>query len=578
MPFRLVVRDGERRLAFPLREGGYLVGSADGCAVRLAHPTVSQRHARLTVAGDRLTVEDLGSRNGTRIDGEKVGEGREVAAGAMLAFGSQTARVEAVAARDLEPAMTFAPIEQLEQLGERSAAAGLPPATEGFGALSAFAIERLPALLARLEERPSRQEMASLVGESLFATLPCLRVEITARFGEDGEGLLYRAERDSAAGAEVAVPWRAGGSVRTFFPHADQGECFRPVLESAASLLRLATGTPAHRADTAAAGRPPLPDPPSVAPAVRRIYRDAARVALGDIGVLVTGESGTGKEILARFVHAASPRAGAPFVALNCAALPRDLLEAELFGVERGVATGVEARAGRFEQADGGTLFLDEIGDMAPDTQARILRVLQEGEVYRLGGQAPRSARVRVIAASNRDIDAMLEAGTFRSDLFHRIADWRVELPPLRERRADIPNLAAWFLGREAARHGLRIAGISRAALGVLEAHDWPGNVRQLEREMARAVLFLEEGQLLQSVHLQDTLGRTPAAPEGETLRQRLEAEERRVLEHALEAAAGNATAAAERLGVGRTTLYRRMKELGVVADRFRSAPGHTTP
>src|SRR5262249_24359955 len=151
-----------------------------------------------------------------------------------------------------------------------------------------------------------------------------------------------------------------------------------------------------------------LPDPATVVPAVQQLYREAAKVAQGDVGVLVCGESGTGKELLARFLHAASPRASGPFVALNCAALPRDLPAAELFGIDRGVATGVEARGGKFELAHAGTLFLDEIGDMALDTQARILRVLQEREVYRLGGSAPRPAEVRVVAATHRDVKRLL--------------------------------------------------------------------------------------------------------------------------------------------------------------------------
>src|SRR5262249_17485089 len=157
-------------------------------------------------------------------------------------------------------------------------------------------------------------------------------------------------------------------------------------------------------------------------------YRDASNVAMGNVGILLTGESGTGKEILARYVHAASAQADGPFVAINCAALPRDLLEAELFGIEKGVATGVDTRAGKFELANGGTLFLDEIGDMALDTQARILRVLQEREVFRLGGTAPRKAQVRVVAATNQDVPRLIAAGKFREDLFYRVATWSAEL------------------------------------------------------------------------------------------------------------------------------------------------------
>jgi transcriptional regulator with PAS, ATPase and Fis domain len=280
--------------------------------------------------------------------------------------------------------------------------------------------------------------------------------------------------------------------------------------------------------------------------------------------VLIGGESGTGKEVLARYVHAASPRAGAPFVALNCAALPRDLLETELFGIERGVATGVEARAGKFELAHGGTLFLDEIGDMALDTQARILRVLQEREVYRIGGQAPRKAAVRVVAATNRDVPALLAEGRFREDLYYRIATWVVELPPLRARAADIPNLAAHFLGRECGRRGVRARGISRAALEALRAYPWPGNVRQLENEMARAALFLADDDVLDTSRLSPFVRQPAAAADGGRLEDALLHAEREAIRRALHAHGLDVSAAAATLGLGRSTLYRRMKALGL--------------
>jgi transcriptional regulator with PAS, ATPase and Fis domain len=268
--------------------------------------------------------------------------------------------------------------------------------------------------------------------------------------------------------------------------------------------------------------------------------------------------------LLARYLHAASDRADRPLVTLNCAALPRDLLESELFGVERGVATGVDARAGKFESAHGSTLFLDEIGDMAPETQARILRVLAEGEVYRIGGHEARPADVRVISATNRDLPAMLDSGAFRTDLYHRIADWVVEVPPLRERGADIPNLAAHFLGRACAARGVRAAGISRAALAALAAYDWPGNIRQLEKEMGRAALFLDDGELLETSQLQEEIVSGAPAGDGDDLKGALERAERSHVERVLAACGGDVPAAAERLGVGVSTLYRRMKALSI--------------
>jgi two-component system response regulator AtoC len=302
-------------------------------------------------------------------------------------------------------------------------------------------------------------------------------------------------------------------------------------------------------------------------PAVRKVYADAVRVARGDVGALISGESGTGKEVLARYLHAASPRAGRAFVALNCAALPRDLLEAELFGIERGVATGVEARPGKFELAHEGTLFLDEIGDMSLETQAKLLRVLQERTVHRLGGVAPRPADTRVVAATNRDMKGLLAEHAFREDLYFRIATWTAELPPLRERRPDIPGLAAHFLSREASRLGVKVAGISRAALDRLVAHEWPGNVRQLENEMARAVLFLADGELLDTGRLSPEIRSANPLSRGGRLEDTLAHVEREEIRKALEAEDGDVGKAAERLGLGRSTLYRRMKQLGLVED-----------
>jgi transcriptional regulator with PAS, ATPase and Fis domain len=300
---------------------------------------------------------------------------------------------------------------------------------------------------------------------------------------------------------------------------------------------------------------------------MQQIYTDAARVARGDVSVLILGESGTGKEVLASYLHRASSRFDRPFLSLNCASLPQDLLESELFGIERGVATGVEERPGRFELASEGTLFLDEVGDMALGTQAKILRVLQSGETYRLGAREPRRVDVRILAATNRDLDAMLNDGGFRTDLYHRIATWVVELPPLRHRRPDIANLAAYFLSRAAARRGLQVRGISRAALGLLHAFSWPGNIRQLRNEMERAVLFLEDGELLDTSRLgaavrEEADNRSPGS-----LAEVLEGVERDEISMALAAHRGNVEAAARRLGFSRATLYRRMKALGVDAE-----------
>src|SRR5277367_499155 len=218
------------------------------------------------------------------------------------------------------------------------------------------------------------------------------------------------------------------------------------------------------------------------APAMQEVFRAIGRLSQSTVTVLITGESGTGKELVARALHRHSPRVGGPFVAINTAAIPKDLLESELFGHERGAFTGAQTtRRGRFEQADGGTLFLDEIGDMPFDLQTRLLRVLSDGQFYRVGGHAPMRSNVRVIAATHQNLEVRVKQGLFREDLFHRLNVIRLRLPPLRERHEDIPLLARHFLAKSARELGVEPKRLSEAALKFLAAQDLPGNVRQLE-------------------------------------------------------------------------------------------------
>ena len=576
---RLVLELGDRTERHLLGASWRTLGSSPESDLAAGHPTVSRRHARLRSTAHGVEIEDLGSRNGTTVAGRRVRDRAFAEAGDEVGFGSLSGRIERVEGGDLEvavsldagPAKGARAAADPEATGEAIQPAG-PVTTASLGSLRPLVIDALPRLvdLVAARERPIR--VAQAAGAALFEHLPCLRVEV--REGEtDGErGVLFTADRGVETETSVTVRHQEGGhTLEVEFPHPAQARGFEALIAAFGRAIASGTGwrpdgegaRPETRADRGAP--PPLPHPETVVPAVRKVYADAARVADGDVSVLILGESGTGKEVLARYLHAASRRAGGPFIALNCAALPRDLLEAELFGIEERVATGVGARPGKFEAADGGTLFLDEIGDMAPETQAKILRTLQEGEVYRLGGDRPRPARVRTLSATNRELDAMIEAGTFRTDLYHRIADWRVTLPPLRRRRADIPNLAACFLAEEAERRGIGVTGITRAALDRLTGFGWPGNVRQLQREMSRAVLFLEDGQALESSHLDPAIREGEGGAESDGgLEETLARAERREIARALDENDGDVTAAAKQLGIGRSTLYRRMGELGV--------------
>jgi DNA-binding NtrC family response regulator len=564
MSYRLVVKLGDRTLRFPLRAGECDLGSNSGCAIRIGHPTVSRAHASLVIDDSGVWLTDLRSSNGTRVAGARIKEQTLVDPGLPIRFGSVEARIEVVGEDDLAAGIVLEPpsaapkatVPVIED----------PPSTIGPTVLEAFSLGHLPELIERIARGEPRDEVARAVGAALLRTLPCRRVEILQPTA-GGPGVLFAGERECTdATTEVTVSAGDGIELKVAFAGAALANAFQPLLRAAAALVSAAGPRQKSAGPTTGEHREPPhpPDPPTLVPAVREIFDQAARIARSKVSVLIRGESGTGKELLARYLHVASDRAEQPLVTLNCAALPRDLLESELFGVERGVATGVDARAGKFESAHGGTLFLDEIGDMAPETQARILRVLAEGEVYRIGGHKARPADVRVISATNRDLTAMLEDGGFRIDLYHRISDWVVELPPLRRRRADIPNLAAHFLGRACAARGVRAAGVSRAAVAALAAYGWPGNVRQLEKEMARASLFIEDGELLESSQLQSEITSTAPAAAADDLKTVLDRAEKTQIERVVAECAGDVTAAAERLGIGVSTLYRRMKALSI--------------
>ena len=303
----------------------------------------------------------------------------------------------------------------------------------------------------------------------------------------------------------------------------------------------------------------------------------ATKVAETDTTVLITGESGTGKEVVGRFIHRASHRATRPFVALNCAALPEQLLESELFGYERGAFTGAHtARAGRLEQAAGGVLFLDEVGEMSPTVQAKFLRVLQEREFQRLGGTGTLRADVRVIAATNRDPRAAMERGTLREDLYYRLSVFEITLPPLRERHEDILLLAEAFLAEIGRSVGRPAAGVSKDARDRLLAHRWPGNVRELRNALERAVILCDGG-LITGEHLPMALAAAPparsAAPSAtppatpETIPPegvKLEAIERDLIQRAMAQAQNNKSEAARLLGLARGQLYSRLKRYGL--------------
>jgi two-component system response regulator HydG len=302
------------------------------------------------------------------------------------------------------------------------------------------------------------------------------------------------------------------------------------------------------------------------APAFRAAVDVLRQAAASSATVLLQGESGTGKELAARLIHDLSPRASGPFVPVNCAAIPETILESELFGYEKGAFTGAAARKeGRFERAHGGTLFLDEVGEMSPSVQVKLLRVLQDGMVERLGGTQPVQVDVRIVSATNKDLVGEVKAGRFREDLFYRLDVVTVRLPPLRERREDVPMLAAAFLRRFTQKNGKAIQGFTANAQAALERYDWPGNVRELQHAVERAVV-LGRGEALDLPDLPEPVQRAAGSAPGPApgsvvipVGTPMDEIERLVIRETLRHTRGDKTLAAQLLGIAPRTIYRKL-------------------
>jgi DNA-binding NtrC family response regulator len=516
-------------------------------------PGVSREHAELIVCADRgVLVRDLGSTNGTRVDGVRIDQGafcgdidlalgsvqlrlRERGAldGLALALESASATIEAVVGDQPTAAPTAARslLRELRQATDECRS----PCTPGWSS------DSLVRLLQRWSELAAvdHLRLQHRVVDAVLAQAGVATDDASCVFAEHGDWQLVGAASSASARALA----EAGGELLRWA---------LPAMPSAVA--------PATTAEVSEG-----PGLPSGAAAMRIALAPLKRAAAASISVLLLGETGVGKELIARWVHRVSPHRDGPFLALNCAALPRDLLEAELFGVERGAATGVEARPGLFEQAHGGSLFLDEVGDTAPETQVRLLRALEDGRLLRVGGRKPVTVNVRVIAATNRDLDAEVAGGRFRLDLYHRLAGYTARIPPLRERIEDIAPLALHFFQHALTRNNRRSPGITAAALLALQRWHWPGNVRELRLAIERAAILLDDGEALDRSHLPETL-RSDAAPDADALRLEpaLLRAERAALIAALGVAGGEHERAWTLLGIGKTSFYKKLREHGL--------------
>ncbi len=622
---RGLVQDSEHSFVLGSTNG---VGSLPSNEIVLSAAGVSRQHARLTLGIDQLQVEDLGSKNGTYLNERRI-EQATARPGDQLRFGPVELTLEELDSEDAELAIAldYPPLDRSSAVLRRET----PLVTSSIAdALTRHWLQLVEALVTEMPEGPDGHFSAvvRLLISELQLRGTCL-LELPAE------------ERPIVLAAAGQVDDDAMESLQEALPHAfadattkADAIAFELLNPTAGAPLSLVLLTPQDAAPLALAlwgsfaGRSesePLlrlvvrlvdrfrPQPGEVhqptvntgfpslvvpagfvfgqSAAMRRIYRLMESLARGDLPVLIIGDTGVGKEYLAQILHRSSPRRQQPFVAINCAAIPAELLESELFGIGEGVASGVRKRRGRFQEADGGTLFLDEIGDMSAGLQAKLLRALQEKEVTPLG-MRPIKIDVRVLAATNQELAKRIEAGSFRADLYYRLAGWVLDVPPLGDRPEDIPALVEHFL-RDCSRSlGKRVRGLTVRALRQLVDFPWPGNVRELENEVRRLVYLCHDGAAIDSSMLSkavlenaprpvlgdsaaralDLSASPPAASDGEPRPEllaldslELEDLEQRAVREALRRCDGNQVQAAKLLAISRQKLRRRMERFGLL-------------
>jgi DNA-binding NtrC family response regulator len=607
--FRLLGEVGGASLCVLVDRSPLRLGSAPDNDAVIPVRAVSRHHAALHLSSGGLEVEDLGSRNGTFVNGDRV-ERAPVAAGDILQLGPVALALEEVPPGDAELAMTVEP----DPIRERPSDIPEPNGTDGWAEQVDSEPQPWLPLLAHVvprllgAEETLLGELLGQLGRGLGATgatvltwevnggepvvvaawgrpptdpdlelVEILRGDL-ARGGKQlathpGDGAAHPACGVVGGGADGATGLVLLGD----FPgRPASGPLLELLLATLARCPRWAPGDPAPHW---------RPDPELVLPdgyvvghstAAGALHAELRRLVSSDLPVLISGETGVGKELVARILHDSSPRRDGPFVAVNCAAIPADLLEAELFGIERGTATGVSERAGCFQHAAGGVLLLDEIGEMPVPLQAKLLRVLQERAVRPVGARRARPVDARVLSATNSDLEARMAGGAFRRDLYYRVAGFVLEVPPLRARREDIPLLVESFLRRASAELGRPVRGLTVRALRTLVGAPWPGNIRQLDNEVRRLVHRCPPGHPVDSSLLSASLLGQPAAPEAEQddldLGRAVDVVERRLIEAALERTGGNRSRAAGLLGLSRPGLRMKLRRLGIegAADRRR--------
>ncbi|MBI4815230.1 MAG: sigma 54-interacting transcriptional regulator [Deltaproteobacteria bacterium] len=525
-PLTLLVISPDAMRTYPLPESGDLtIGRAPECDISIDDPQISRTHAMLHI-GPQIQVEDLGSANRTRIRGEMLSPGvlRLFSAGEVMDLGSSMLVLQRVSA----PAQ-----RRLASHGEFEARLRDECDRQKRNRRAPFAVVRF-----RVEGQVARSELETTLPQALRA-----QDVIAAVARGEYEMLLVESVRSKAESVVRSIREQLGALgarvIAGVALHPDDGLTADALLSRASELLLPPSNAPSVVVED---------------PSMRELYRIVDRVARGSIALLLLGETGVGKEIVAEAIHARSPRSARPFVRLNCAALSETLIESELFGYEKGAFTGADAaKPGLVESADGGTVFLDEVGELPLATQAKLLRVLEQREVQRVGSLKPRKVDVRFVSATNRNLAEEVKAGRFREDLLYRLDGATLVIPPLRERRSEIAPLARMFAARAASALSESVE-LSAEAIERLESYSWPGNIRELRNVMDRAVLLGGELILPEHLPLDKLLATWSAAPPSVEKPTSAGSMRNRIIE-ALEASAHNQKRAAERLGVSRQTL-----------------------
>ncbi len=613
MAYQLTGRTGAYKgISWGISETPLVLGRDITCDIPVSDPIVSRRHCEIALVNGAPQVTDLGSSNATFVNAEPVKQARlktgdEIAVGGLIFFVTELRETEretagAVEKQEATHSLRIGEPTFLAEDGESLFARGRPRTAEDLADLfnlgralsQAGTTGKLIAIVMdRIEARfnPELRWMVLMHGADegfslyppeegpAFSANRSLQ-EIVRRAIQEPKGILLpeRWVREGQTGirtsmvAPIALGTEPVGAIvlqadtpKRIYDESDL-EALLAIAHTAAPYLKAAERLEQLERENLRliAGAPNAGPIIGTGRAISRVRAAARNCARSDLNVLIMGETGTGKELVARMIHELSDRADRSLTIVNCAAIPDELFESELFGHEKGAYTGAHAdKVGLFEDSDGGTLFLDEVGDLSLHNQARLLRAIETGTFRRLGGRTDIHVNVRVISATNKQLGSEVAAGRFRRDLYHRLNAFEIHIPPLRERRADIPMLAEHFLGLARARFRSAVEGFDPAAMKVIQEHAWPGNVRELRNVIERAVV-VARGPRIRPEDL--VIGAGPEAEQA-PLPSMEEMEKRHILQ-AIQICGGNMSAAADLLKIGRSTLYRKVAEYGISDEK----------